>query len=92
MASFARTVVESRIAEKVIDSEIKQRPRLSDIYEAIKWRLARGPDVGYCVPRSNPSTYVVHSFHWHIGVAVVIAYLFDNDQVEILDVMVVQVD
>ena len=45
--------------------------------------------MGYAVPRTNPQTYVVHSYHWNIGAAVVVAYHFNDDQVEILDVKVV---
>ena len=86
--AFARTTIESNIAQHVIDDEIKQKPRLYEIYEAIKWRLARGPEDGYRVPRTDPETYVVHSYHWDIGAAVVVAYIFNNDQVEILDVIV----
>ena len=86
--AFARTVVESHVAAHIIDTEIKRIPRLYDIYEGIKWRLARQPEIGYRVPRTDPETYVIHSYHWRIA-AVVVAYHFTEDQVEILDVKVV---
>lgn len=85
--AFARTILESHVAAKTIDNEIKKIPRLIDIYDGIKWRLARQPDMGYRVPRTDPPTYVIHSYHWNIA-AVVVAYHFDDDQVEILDVKV----
>ena len=85
--AFERTVIESRIAEQTIDSEIKKVPRLIDIYDGIKWRLARDPESGYRVPRTNPPTYVIHSYHWNVA-SVVAAYHFNDDQVEILDVKI----
>ena len=85
--AFARTVLESHVAAKIIDNEIKKIPRLIDIYDGIKWRLARQPEIGYPVPRTNPQTYVIHSYHWEIA-AVVVAYHFNENQVEILDVRV----
>jgi hypothetical protein len=85
--AFARTIIESHIAQKTIDGEIKRIHRLIDIYDGIKWRLARQPEGGYRVPKTNPPTWVMHSYHWGIA-AVVLAYHFDDDQVEILDVKV----
>ncbi len=85
--AFARTVRESHIAEKTINNELKHNSRLGDIYEGIKWRLAREPDIGYRVPNTNPQIYVIHSYHWGEA-AVVVAYHFDNDLVDILDLRV----
>jgi hypothetical protein len=85
--AFARTIIESHIAVKTIDEEIKKVPRLIDIYDGIKWRLARQPEGGYRVPKTKPQTWVIHSYHWGIA-AVVVAYHFDDDQVEILVVKV----
>jgi hypothetical protein len=85
--AFARTIIESPVAQRTIDDEIRRRPRLIDIYDGIKWRLARQPEIGYRVPKTVPPTYVVHSYHWGIA-AVIVAYHFDEDQVEFLDVKV----
>lgn len=88
--AFARTVIESPEAAKVIDNEIKEIPRLADIYEGLKWRLARGPDIGYPIPKTNPQLYVTHSYHWNTA-AITVAYQFDDDQVEVLAVKVLPV-
>lgn len=85
--AFERTVIESHLAQRTIDQEIKKIPRLIDIYDGLKWRLARQPEMGYPVPKTKPVTYVVHSYHWGIA-AVIVAYHFNDDQVEILDVRV----
>ena len=42
--AFERTVIESHIAQHTIDEQIKKIQRLIDIYDGIKWRLARDPD------------------------------------------------
>jgi hypothetical protein len=62
--AFARTVVESHVAQQVIDTEIHRDPRLNDLYEGLKWRLARQPEVGYPIPQMTPPAYVIHSYHW----------------------------
>lgn len=85
--AFARQVVESHVAANAIDNEIKKIPRLIEIYDGIIWRLARQPESGYRVPRTDPPTYVVHSYHWKIA-AVIVAYHFNDDQVEILDLKI----
>lgn len=85
--AFERTIIESHVAAKTIDEEIKKLARLNDIYDGIKWRLARQPEIGYRVPKTHPPTYVIHSYHWRVA-AVIVAYHFNDDQVEILDVKV----
>jgi hypothetical protein len=86
--AFARTIVESHDAQRVIDQEIARDARLSDIYDGLKWRLARQPEIGYRVPKTSPQTYVTHSYHWNTS-AIVAAYRFDEDRVEILGLQVI---
>ena len=90
--AFARTVVESHAARPVIDAEIHREPRLNDLYEGLKWRLARQPEVGYPIPQVNPPAFVIHSFHWS-GLRnlfpIVVAYDYDDDQVVIYAVKVI---
>lgn len=85
--AFARTIRESHVAAHVIDANIRQNPRIDDIYQGLTWRLARQPELGYRVPNTNPETYVVHSYHWGV-VAVVVAYQFKDDLVHIIDLQV----
>lgn len=86
--AFARTIVESHDAEQTVDQEIKGNPHFSDFYEGLKWRLAREPDIGYRVPETDPQTYVVHSYHWSVA-AIIVAYRFDDNQVEILNLRII---
>ena len=88
--AFARTVIESPNAERCIDDVRCQGSpdRLTDIYEGLKWRLARQPEVGYRLPTVKPDTYVVHSYHWNVA-AIVAVYRFDADAVHIIDLNIV---
>jgi hypothetical protein len=86
--AFAREIVESHVAERLVDEEIRANPEFSDFYDGLKWRLAREPDIGYPVPKTNPQTYVIHSYHWSVA-AIVIAYRFDENQVEILNLRII---
>ena len=90
--AFARTVIESPDAQRWIDeARGRDRPdRLTDIYEGLKWRLARQPEVGYRLPKVEPDTYVVHSFHWNVA-AIVAVYRFDADDVHIIDLNIVDI-
>ena len=85
--AFAREIVLSHDAEHVIDNEIKHNPKLDDFWIGFTWFLARGPEHGYRVPKTDPASYVIHFYHWHVG-AIVVTYRFDENQVEILDLRV----
>jgi hypothetical protein len=91
--AFERTVVESHVAQRTVDAEIKWEPALADLYDGLKWRLARQPEVGYPIPRTNPPAYVIHSFHWkglRGALPIVVSYTFDADQVVIYGVRVLR--
>ena len=81
--AFARQVVEEHSVLDAIDNHAHKHPRFRDFREALKWRLARQPSVGYPIPNTNPELYLVHSAHWEVADAVVIVavYGFDVDEV-----------
>ena len=85
--AFAREIIESHDAASAIDNEIKCNPKLADFWEGLKWRLARGAETGYRVPRTHPPTYVIHSYHWGVA-GIVVAYRFSEDQVDILNLRI----
>jgi hypothetical protein len=85
--AFAREIIESHDAASFIDNEIKRNPKLADFWEGVKWRLARGPEMGYRAPRTHPQTYVIHSYHWGVA-GIVVTYRFSEDQVEILNLKI----
>ena len=85
--AFAREIIESHDAASVIDNDIKRNPKLADFWEGFKWRLARGAEMGYRVPRTHPPTYVIHFYHWGVA-GIVVAYRFSEDQVDILNLRI----
>ncbi len=62
--AFHRTVVEDPVAQKYIDEEIRSDLGLSDLYDGLKWLLARDPHVGYPIPQTSPQVFVVRTVHW----------------------------
>ena len=91
--AFARQVVEEHSVQDTIDNHSDEHPRFLDFWEALKWRLARQPEVGYPIPHSNPLLYLVHSAHWDVPGAVVIValYGFSMDEVVVKAVKVIDV-
>jgi hypothetical protein len=77
----------------VIDTEIRREPRLMELYEGLKWRLARQPDAGYPIPNTDPQAFVIHSFNWKALAAIapiLVTYTYDDDQVVIVAVRILR--
>lgn len=61
---FAKTIVEDEEAQKSIDAAILIYPRLSDLYEGLKWRLARrAAESGVRISRDN-DRYIIKTLDW----------------------------
>ena len=80
----ARTVIEEDAVKDLIDSESKKYHRLNDIFEGLKWRLARRPESGLEIS-DNPRKWIFKTYPWSVGGAAVITviYTFDDDTVTI---------
>mgnify|MGYP000893341315 CR=1 FL=1 len=64
MAIKLRTVIEEISVSKIIDSAIAQYPRIGDIFDGVKWRLARDPRCGLKIPDHECYRIVkTESFH-----------------------------
>jgi|WetSurMetagenome_2_1015567.scaffolds.fasta_scaffold58775_2 hypothetical protein len=82
-----RTVIESAAVSDRIDAEARVHPRLEEAFDALKWWLSRQPQSGELLDdchwlyrqkgKSNPAIP-----------ALVSLYVFNNDEVEILSIMV----
>jgi hypothetical protein len=82
--AFARTVVESAEVSTLLDAETKRHERLQDLFDGLKWRIARDPEAGYSVPGTRPALCVIRSDD-ALGLPVlVLAYTFDADQVVVI--------
>ena len=83
---FAKSVVESNQAQEAIDTAMKTYPRLNQLYEGLKWRLARRPaESGVKISRLH-NKYILKTLDWSsYGVPVVrVIYSFTDNEVEIL--------
>lgn len=85
--AVARTVIETNEVARIIDAEIKRIPRLHDVYEGLKWRIARDPDSGYPVSGTRPPRRVMRSDEYRsIPGVLVVAYTFGENEAEIVGV------
>jgi hypothetical protein len=91
MVAVYRTIVESNNVVNVIHKEQTSWPRLEEVFEGMKWRLARKPESGtklagyegYYLLVNNDSIEVV-------GLPrVVLLYTYNDDEVLIENVRVV---
>lgn len=64
----ARTIVEEKLVAKRLDQSKEEYPRLEEVFEGIKYRLAREPFKGATrVPNTKPIRYVIKTNPWKIG-------------------------
>ena len=61
--AFARTVILEDAAREYLDEEERKYPRLSEVYRALEWRIARQPEAGYRIPNYTPARYLVKSLY-----------------------------
>ncbi len=64
--------------------------RIGELFDGLKWRLARDPEGGYPIPATNPPRYVMRSQRWPAFPSViVVAYTFTDDEVVIHGVRII---
>lgn len=87
----ARTIIEDEHVSADIDEATKRYPRCGDVWEALKWDLARVPDKG--AVQMGPY-WMKKSLGWAVtGVPVIAAlYKFDETSVEIVGVRITRHD
>lgn len=67
MTPFARTIIESELVAKRIDSAAKEAPRLYELYEGIKWKLSRNPTGSTNVVDLGDGWYMAKTYSWAPG-------------------------
>jgi hypothetical protein len=89
----ARTVIEDNRAASAVDEAEARYPRFSDLYEGIKWRLARKPEEsGEPVPDFE-GYYTLKTPNWIIEGVPVVQVLYkvrNKNEVTIVDFRVVE--
>lgn len=81
---YARTVIEEELVERRIEQAISKAPRLNEMWDGIKWRLARNPEKGQLLEVGN-DYYAVKSITWAPGgvPSITVVYRFDDEYVYI---------
>lgn len=85
----ARSVVEDKKTEHKIDKNKGKYSRLEDIWEGLKWLLARSPELGEPLP-GKEGLYVYKTPQWKTkGAAMITAlYSYSDDKVVIHDILI----
>lgn len=90
---FAKSIIESAQAQESIDAAIQIYPRLNDLYEGLKWRLARRPaESGVKISRLYDK-YILKTLDWSTyGVPVIrVIYSFNENETEIIAINVLPI-
>ena len=75
-------------AQAVLDKQVTKNEHLTDLWEGLKWRLARDPLADtYRIQNSEPPTYVARSPK-RSGAALVAVFRFDAFNLHICDLRV----
>jgi hypothetical protein len=94
MTTTIRTIIEEVDVSAEIDTWKTKFPRLEDAWEAWKWRLARGPEIdAQRLAGFNPPAWILktNSAIGYYGIpTITILYRFDDNQVNILAVKIVE--
>ena len=73
----ARTIIEQPLVSKRLDNTVKEYPRLPEMFEAAKWRIAREPFRGATrVPDKKPMCYMIRTRPWKVGMVPSLTVLY----------------
>ena len=78
----AKTVVEDDRVSEFIAANKQDHPRIEDVFEAIKWSLARGPEDGYQIN----GFWLMKSYPWPYAPCLIVMYEIEDHQVVITDI------
>ncbi len=81
----ARTIVEEELITKRIEKAQQEYPRVGEMFEAIKWVLARNPLRGAKrVPNMNPIRYMIKTRPWKPGRVPSLTVVFHVNEHEVI--------
>ena len=88
--AHARSVTIEHVAQEELDEQIRRFTRIGDIYLGLEWQIARKPEIGVLIPRSNPRQYIIKSLAFNLPVPLVLTliYHYTDDLVTITLVIV----
>lgn len=62
-----RTIDEAELVKRRIDKAVEEAPRLYELYEGIKWKLARSPTTAANVASLGNGWYMAKTCSWAPG-------------------------
>lgn len=88
----ARSIIESHECETTINEYSEKHNRVNEVFEAIKWLLARMPDRGEkfaYVPSTDTEYHLIKSPEWtKLAPQVVAVYSYTDDDVQIIAIKI----
>jgi hypothetical protein len=91
-SGFARTIIEEKCVSEAIDEAIEISPRLIQLYDGLKWRLARKPESGFKVSRTE-NLYVIKTTNWSfLDIPTLrVFYTFDENNVILREIDIIPI-
>lgn len=88
--SKARTIRDEHRVSYKIAKAAQSYPRIEDLYEGWKWRLARDPNVGVPLTSKNPGYRVLRTHNFGVATIpnAVILYRYDANTVFVEDIRI----
>lgn len=84
-----RTIREEHCVSEAIDKAKSKYPRIDEVFDGLKWRLARDPESGFELPNTDSPKYLIKPDPPLKNLPIItILYEFDAFQVNILDVKI----
>ncbi len=90
----AKTVIEENAVSEAIDQAKARYNRIDDLYEGLKWRLARQPDDAHVPIPDVEGFHTIKTIRWLIeGVPVIQAvYRITDDEIIITSIRIIDPD
>lgn len=81
--AFPRSVKVEREVEEYIQIEEKKYTRIRDVFDALLWRIARQPEIGYPIVHLSPERYLIksHPFRLPVPIQLKLLYRYDDEEV-----------
>ncbi len=88
----AKIIIEEPIVSAILDETKAKHPRIDDLYEGLKWRLARQPSTNHIPVPDMVGFYTIKTQQWGIdGVPVLQAlYKVTDNEIIISSIRVIE--
>ena len=80
----AKALRVERVVEDYIKAEERRYKRVRDVYDALLYRIARQPEIGYPITHLSPTRYLVKSLPFRLPVPIQLKLLYQFDEHEVV--------